>query len=868
MSLRWEKGSPCAPKKEAEEARSLYGRLKDMKRTGLKCLSVLLAAVMTAALLAMPACAADPCETMLAEMTTEEKISQMVMPTFRYITGADGKTQPLEEITPEVTAILQKRGFAGVIFFAQNAGETAKAVRLVDAMQTANASAGGRSQLLTAIDQEGGSVSRLGQGTQTPGNMALGAAGDRNATKEIAAILGREIGAIGFNMDFAPVADVNNNPANPVIGVRSFSDDPQTVADQGTAFMEALQETGAISTLKHFPGHGDTGTDSHTGLPCIDKSYDELKRTELVPFRACIDAGAEAVMTAHIQYPQIEKETYTSVSTGEEITLPATLSKTILTDILRGDMDFDGVIVTDALNMDAIEKHFDRLDAARLAIEAGVDILLMPVDTSTKQGIDALDRYITDVAKLADDGTISMDKVDAAVLRILRLKEKHGLLTPYESGDLEAKVSQAVSQVGSKDNHAKEWEITKKAVTLVKNDNHVLPLIGAGQRIAVLTPYDNEVLGMEYAVGLLKDEGRLPKDTTVSVTSIQRMDFDAVKPLIEDADHVIVVSEVGSAAALDPGSSKGAYSALVDGIIDCVHRNGGSVTVLSAQLPYDAARYQKADALLLAWSAKGMSEDPRVTDGSVKQYGPNMPAALYLALSPDESPAGKLPVNIPALDDAYHYTDTVLYPRGFGLTYTEGAADCPRDASCPIGRFTDAKPDAWYHDGVHWALDEKLMNGISDTLFAPNGTATRAMVVTMLWRLAGAPAASGDSGFADVSNDAWYAQAVAWAASSGAVKGTSATTFSPNAPVTREQLAALLYRYAQAKGKGFTGAWYFPLDFPDADQVSEYADEAMHWMTMHGIITGMGDGTLAPGENATRAQIAAMFLRFSEATAQ
>ena len=186
---------------------------------------------------------------------------------------------------------------------------------------------------------------------------------------------------------------------------------------------------------------------------------------------------------------------------------------------------------------------------------------------------------------------------------------------------------------------------------------------------------------------------------------------------------------------------------------------------------------------------------------------------------------------------------------------------CPKDASCPISRFTDAKPTAWYHDGVHWALDEGIMNGVGDDRFAPNDSATRAMVVTMLWRLEGEPDGM-PSPFTDVSAGSWYEKAVNWAAETGVVKGVTETEFCPDMPVTREQLAAILYRCAQAKRLGFTGTWAFPLDYSDAADVSEYAYEAMCWMTMHGVINGMGDGTLAPRDNATRAQIATMFLRF------
>ena len=187
---------------------------------------------------------------------------------------------------------------------------------------------------------------------------------------------------------------------------------------------------------------------------------------------------------------------------------------------------------------------------------------------------------------------------------------------------------------------------------------------------------------------------------------------------------------------------------------------------------------------------------------------------------------------------------------------------CPKDASCPIAAFADASPAAWYHDGVHWALDEGVMNGVGDGLFDPDGSTTRAMVVTMLWRMEGSPEAAAESGFDDVDGGAWYAEAVSWAKESGAVNGTSDAAFSPDSPITREQLATILYRCAQSKGEGFTGMWAFRLDYPDADKISEYAYEPVCFMTMNGIMTGMGDGTLNPAGEATRAQIATMFMRF------
>ena len=602
-------------------------------------------------------------EKMLEAMSTEQKIAQLLMPAFYYYTNEDGKQIGVSEIRPEIEAMLQKYGFGGVIFNLQNAQDNKKAARLVIAMQQAAASAG-HPQLITGTDQEGGYVTRLGQGTQMPGSMALGAANDLDVTRSAARLIGEEVTAIGYSGTFGPVMDVNNHPANPVIGIRSFGDEPQFVAAQGAAFVEGLHEAGALATLKHFPGHGDTDTDSHTGLPIVNKSYDELKAFELIPFQAGIDAGADMIMTAHIVYPQVETGTYTSIETGEEIGLPATLSKTILTDILRRDMGFQGLIVTDAMNMDAVAKHFDILDAAKLAIEAGVDLILRPADTSTPEGMAALEKYIQDVARLADEGKISMEKVDAAVLRVLSFKEKHGMLLPYDAGDVEARVRNAAATVGSAEHHEQEFEIARKAITLVKNDG-VLPL-DLSESIVIAVPYASQLMSAQYAVDRLKEEGKLPQVAQIPVYHLGGMTVNEMIGLAQKNKHIITISTSYSANGMNPAKTNGSDSVLVDTLITLAHAAGNDVTVISAQLPYDAARYPDADAVLISYGARGMSENPKEKDGSVSQYGPNVPAALYMALS-GEAFQGKLPIQIPALDDNCGFTDEVLYERGFGF---------------------------------------------------------------------------------------------------------------------------------------------------------------------------------------------------------
>ncbi|MCR5182663.1 MAG: hypothetical protein K6D56_06535, partial [Clostridia bacterium] len=293
-------------------------------------------------------------DLIISTMTTEEKVAQLLMPAFRSYSSDGYSYSNVTSLPEDLAGLLSRRGFGGIILFAENAESTGQITRLIDQMQTANAGSNNPGQLLMGVDQEGGMIYRLSTGTKFSGNMGLAATGNPENARTAGEIIGKELKAVGFNFDLAPVLDVNNNPSNPVINLRSFSDDPDTVAAFGKAFMEGLHSGGVAASLKHFPGHGNTSTDSHTGFPKIDGTYEELAAAELVPFRACTDSGADAVMTAHIQYPGIETNTYTSISSGQQVCLPATLSKTIITDILRGKMGFEGVVITDAMNMDAI----------------------------------------------------------------------------------------------------------------------------------------------------------------------------------------------------------------------------------------------------------------------------------------------------------------------------------------------------------------------------------------------------------------------------------------------------------------------------------------------------------------------------------
>lgn len=261
---------------------------------------------------------------MVQDMSLDEKIGQMLMPDFRNW-QAEGESAPtgFTKMNKEVSHLVEKYHLGGVILFAENVVDTKQTVKLTHEFQQASPNI----PLLISIDQEGGIVTRLQKGTHFPGNMSIGASRSEKNAYDTGKIIGKELNALGINTNFSPVLDVNNNPNNPVIGVRSFSSDPELVTRLGLQTMKGLQKEKTISTLKHFPGHGDTAVDSHYGLPLVEHDLDRLKKVELYPFQQAINAGADMVMTAHVQFPAIDDTTYKSKKDGEDIMVPATLSK-------------------------------------------------------------------------------------------------------------------------------------------------------------------------------------------------------------------------------------------------------------------------------------------------------------------------------------------------------------------------------------------------------------------------------------------------------------------------------------------------------------------------------------------------------------
>ena len=674
-------------------------------------------------------------EEILAQMTMEEKISQMIIPAVRSWDGAE--LTDLSE-APELARALRKHQYGGVILFAMNIKEVGQTVRLIRDLQLNNAENTDVSvhiPYFMPVDEEGGAVLRLSFGTRMTGNMSIGAASENaednaNMTGQV---LGEEIAAVGFNVDYAPVVDVNNNPSNPVIGTRSFSDDPEVVSKLGLAYAEGLEENNIIPTFKHFPGHGDTDTDSHIGTPTVEKTYEQLKDTELAPFLFAVENGAEMIMTAHITYPLIDDEV--TFPDGEtKGVYPATMSKRIITDILRGDMGFDGVVVTDALEMDAIrtaglvEGEQDsteyRVNIAEKVINAGVDILLLPLDLNSQEAADSYDGYIEGLVKKVEEGAIPAERIDESVMRILELKGKYGILDAVpETDELEEAVEYARQVVGSAEHHDAEKKIADEAVTLLKNENDILPISKEKKNIVFLNRDEEDKVTIEYALRILKEQDLLdavaqPYVDYYNVPSSPDNEPHYTEELsskIKEADVVIGFSRTSNLKMLAEDSLQ--YLGIRKAIDD-THAADGAFILISDNLPYDAARYQDADAILLAYMGSGLGVDPTERESgsdNMKSINANILAAIETAFGGND-PVGKLPVNIPVIETNEDGTITVgselLYERGYGLSYNAGTLPSSEQEENQRAEVYDVPQEV-----VDEAYDEAMMLADSEMSF-------------------------------------------------------------------------------------------------------------------------------------------------------
>ncbi|MFS0836707.1 beta-N-acetylhexosaminidase [Paenibacillus sp. 1P03SA] len=341
----------------------------------------------------------DPLKDQIARMTLDQKIGQMV------ISGVDGLV--MDEHARQLIDTYKVGGF---ILFKPNVKSAGQTVTLLNALKEENARTGSKIPLMLSVDEEGGRVSRMpDEYTDVPAGRVIGNTKNLRFAAEIGDILAREAASLGFNTNFAPVLDINSNPKNPVIGDRSFGSKPELVGSLGVEMMKAMAAQKVIPVVKHFPGHGDTAVDSHIGLPVVEHDASRLRSFELVPFVKAFQSGADAVMVAHILLPKLDA------------TYPASLSPAVITDLLRKELNFGGVVFTDDLTMGAIVKSYGIGEAAVQAVKAGTDVALVCHE------FDNTVRVVKALKQAAETGVLSERRIDESVYRILKLKYKYTL---------------------------------------------------------------------------------------------------------------------------------------------------------------------------------------------------------------------------------------------------------------------------------------------------------------------------------------------------------------------------------------------------------------------------------------------------------
>ncbi|WP_406828867.1 glycoside hydrolase family 3 protein [Microbulbifer sp. ARAS458-1] len=408
--------------------------------------------------------------TLIKHMSLAEKVGQL------FVLGYAGKD------TEYAKSLVRDLHVGGFYLTHDNAETPEEAYALTSQLDYEAHLRACDAPLLLAVDQEGAWGVLVEHTTTGPGNLALGSADDLALTKKMHQVLGREIRALGFNCILGPCSDINSNPKNPIIGVRSFGEKTENVAAHAAAAVKGLHQGGVVSSAKHFPGHGDTGEDSHRLLPTVDKTWDQLQRSDLAPFQSTIDAGVDLIMTGHILYPHIDPQN------------PATLSKKILQQILRKKMGFTGLIITDSMNMWAMRKNYAPAEAAVRALAAGADLIMLSEEHYENQLGNYQEKQretIVGVIHAVERGELAESIIDTALTRVLSVKYKgeafthpsrfvRGALQSGEHQNIAAECAHKALRVLR--NHCGAWPLKRDGFTLAGASNPAMHQLVTGTR--------------------------------------------------------------------------------------------------------------------------------------------------------------------------------------------------------------------------------------------------------------------------------------------------------------------------------------------------------------------------------------------------
>ncbi|MFA5012237.1 MAG: glycoside hydrolase family 3 N-terminal domain-containing protein [Ignavibacteria bacterium] len=541
----------------------------------------------------------------MKEMTLREKIAQMI------ITYSDGYYSGNNDNNfKRLSNLIENEKVGGIIFFKGRALEEAK---LINKLQTLS-----ETPLLISQDFERGTAMRLEDGSLYPNNMGIGATRNPDLAYQMGLLIAKECRALGVHQNYSPVVDVNNNPLNPIINVRSFGEDPNLVSVMGDAMIRGLQDGKVIATAKHFPGHGDTDIDTHNDLPEISNDMQRMNEVELVPFVSAIKSGVKSVMVAHISFPALDKTPF----------IPATLSQEIINGLLIEKLGFKGLVITDALNMEGVTKHFNAKEVAIRCVKAGIDLILMP--QGEKKTIDA----IVDAVKKGD---ISEERIDISVKKILDAKEWLKLNdNKYVNED------EVLNNINNQEAQKLSDKIAEESITLVRNQN-VLPLSKNNSFnncliLSMFTGKEPENAQYFYDEIYSKIKSKSGTSPVIKIIDNDISNPEATFKNFSDYDYIIIPLFIKVKMKTGTVGMNNSHAEFIKQLTDVY---GKKVVVISFGNPYLLSNFENISGYIAAYG-----DSKSVIDAAIK------------SIAGEINPKGKLPVTI---------TDN--YKFGYGLSY-------------------------------------------------------------------------------------------------------------------------------------------------------------------------------------------------------
>ncbi|MDX3775744.1 glycoside hydrolase family 3 protein [Chromatiaceae bacterium AAb-1] len=598
-----------------------------------------------------------------------QAIGQKLMLDFRYYCTSEPVAdapcrQPMTTLPSALFRLIEDTSLGGVILFKENLDTPEQIIHLTYDLQRAALRSAAWMPMFIAIDQEGGRVFRTPRHLTTAfsGSMAIGATaaqyGNHFATIT-GDIIASELNALGINTNFSPTVDVNVNPRNPVINTRAFGEDPMQVSQLASAQLSAMQQQNVLGTLKHFPGHGDTHIDSHTGLPLVTHDLAAIRAVDLLPFQEIINRDSPAmIMTAHIQYPALDNSTLPGLD-GQLQIRPATLSRTILTDLLRHEMGYSGLIVTDALDMAGISHFFNPTQAVIETFKAGADIAVMPLRLHHKSELVQLEQLIGQVVQAVERGELSRTEIMASAARIRAIKQQYELNTSLIH-DKTAAIAKAGKILGSAGHRKQEQALADASLTVVRG-RHLLPLPETVKHLQLFMPDRRICLALQQALTVEKPELHTACTSMLhyseTLAAQQTAQADAI--VIGSLDPAPSAVELGGMEDLTAISSAALSHAEVQqhipAIIATSRQLSKPVYFVSLRAPYDIPLLaEHADAVLATYG-----NDLYQLPGSDPTSDPTQPVlkglaytSLARAFSGSLQPGGRLPVTLKAADDS------------------------------------------------------------------------------------------------------------------------------------------------------------------------------------------------------------------------